>query len=259
MATKTMFSHLAIDIGNSGAKAAVFRGEAMIGPVQRFTHTEWEVADRMVTNHGVKKIIYSTVANVPPSQWIDKWEKDDCLVLALSPALPLPFATEYATRSTLGQDRIAVVAGSLALSPSTAPAAAPKLIVDAGTCVTYDLVTAAGVHLGGNIGPGLRMRLRAMHEFTARLPLVESAPELPDAVGRSTVEALQHGGQMGLVYETEGMFHRLVEDFPGLELLLTGGDAEWLAGQLSIPCSLHPNLVLFGLHQILSYYVENEL
>lgn len=248
---------LVIDVGNSGIKAAVFQAGRMIGPLVRFSDQEWEVADQLVTNRRVKNIIYSTVANVPPTKWIDKWENAGLLVVALSPSLPLSFTSVYETMETLGLDRIAVVAGSLALqiSPPIAPRAC--LIIDAGTCVTLDLVDDCGVYLGGNISPGMRMRLQAMHAFTARLPLPEPA-DPSGKVGTSTVAALRHGAQLGLVYEIEGLYGRLLKDHPDLELLLTGGDGDWLARQLSIPCSFYPNLVLLGLNQILSNYVQNE-
>jgi len=253
--------HLVIDIGNTAGKAAVFLNNVMIGPVIRFSDQEWEEVDRLVTNHRVKKIIYSTVANVPPLKWIDKWESGQCLVLALGPDLPLPFSSAYTTMDTLGQDRKAVVAGSLALlaftSASEAPSLPARLIVDAGTCSTIDLIDGTATYLGGNISPGMRMRLKAMHAFTARLP--EASPEDPTGpVGWSTASALRHGGQMGLVYEIEGLFLRLRKQYPDLELLLTGGDAEFLASKLSVPFLLHPNLVLSGLNQILSYYAQNE-
>lgn len=254
---------LVIDVGNSGVKAAVYRKGEMIGPVIRFSDQEWKVADQLVTNRGVKNIIFSTVANVPPVKWTDKWENDGLLVVALSPELPLPFTSVYETMETLGHDRIAVVAGSLALQPSSAPAFAPtsNLIVDAGTCVTLDLVDADGVYLGGNISPGMRMRLQAMHTFTARLPQPEPGPGFAESetVGRSTIGALRHGGQLGLVYEIEGLYRRLRNKHPDLEILLTGGDGEWLHHHLSVPTCFYPNLVLLGLNQILSNYVRNKL
>lgn len=248
---------LVIDVGNSGAKAAVYRAGELIGAVVRFSDQEWEVTDRLITNHGVKNILYSTVANVPPTEWIEKWESSGLAVVALSAGLPLPFASTYETMHTLGHDRIAVVAGSLALRPDAASCGRARLIVDAGSCATFDLVDADGTYRGGNISPGLRMRLRAMHAFTARLPEPEPADPQGE-VGRSTEEALRHGAQLGLVYEIEGLFHRLRASYPGLELLLTGGDGAWLAGRLSVPCRFYPNLVLLGLHQILSNYVRNE-
>jgi len=179
---------LAIDIGNTSVKAGVFLNGELIGPVSRFTDQEWDVADRMVTNLGVKNIIFSTVANEPPAKWMDKWNKAGLCTLALSPDLPLPFASLYETPATLGQDRIAAVAGSLALPTSPVPtesrAAAPpehppaRLIVDAGTCITFDLID--------------------------------------------------------------------------------GGDASLLADLLTIPTVIYPNLVLRGLNQILSYYVQHQ-
>ncbi len=253
---------LAIDIGNTAIKAAVFHDGELIGPVVRFSDQQWEVADQLVTNHGVKNIIFSTVANVPPTKWTDNWKTNGCKVVALHAELPLPFTSRYETMETLGQDRIAVVAGSLPFATFPAPASAPgnqpaRLIVDAGTCMTLDLIDGQAVYQGGNISPGLTMRLQAMHHFTARLPFAEPADTI-GSVGRSTLQALRHGGQMGLVYEVEGLYRRLKSVYPNLELLITGGDAGWLSEKLSVPFVFSPNLVLFGLHQILSYYVQNE-
>ena len=245
---------LALDIGNTTTKAAVWQ-HGHLGDVHAWpTSDDWPAADALVTNLGVQNIIYSTVANVPPAKWLDKWTSTGRRVISLEANRPLPFPSRYASRATLGQDRIAAVAGSLAQRPDPP---VPTLVIDAGTCVTLDLLDAAGVYHGGNISPGLRMRLRAMHAFTARLPLVE--PATPSgAVGTSTVRALRHGGQRGLVYEIEGLFRRLAVDHPGLLIHLTGGDAAYLAGELSVPFVLYPNLVLRGLHHILSDYVLNE-
>ncbi|MEO0731770.1 MAG: type III pantothenate kinase [Bacteroidota bacterium] len=249
---------LAIDIGNTVVKAAVLGEGGKLGPVIRFNDQEWSAADELVTNHGVKNIVYSTVANVPPPTWMDKWTTEGRFVLALTSDVPLPFRSEYGTMNTLGQDRIAAVAGSLVPTDS-APAAVPtaSLIVDAGTCATLDLIDASGTYHGGNISPGLRMRLQAMHAFTARLPKLEPA-KVTGRVGQSTAAALRHGAQLGLVYEIEGLYRRLQADFPGLQLLLTGGDAPWLAEHLSVPHVFRPYLVLRGLHLILSNYVNNE-
>lgn len=253
-------------MGNSGAKAAVFRGGELIGPVIRFDYQQWESADKLATNHDVKNIVYSSVANVPPQEMIDKWTDEHRRIIGLQPGFPLPFSSWYATPETLGQDRIAAIMGVLASPPLSVPASAPasgtnrstKLIVDAGTCVTMDVVDEKGVHRGGNISPGLRMRLRAMHEFTARLPLPETG-EASGEVGNSTTTALLHGAQLGLVYELEGLYARLAGRHEGVELILTGGDGKWLSKNLSVPCSFRPNLVLYGLIQLMSYYVRNEL
>ena len=238
-------TRLAIDIGNSAVKALVFRDGKPQLPVERLAPDNWAIIDRLVTNLGVKSMIYSTVANVPPAERMDRWMAAGCRILALTAETPLPFRTTYTTLATLGHDRRAGIAGAISLVKE------PVLIADAGSCLTLDLVDGTGTHLGGNISPGLRMRLTAMHEQTGRLPLVTAAdPTGP--VGDATTTALRHGAQLGLVYEIEGLYRRLLPDHPGLRVVLTGGDGEWLAGRLDLPFLLYPNLVLHGLYQILS-------
>ncbi|MCP9237098.1 type III pantothenate kinase [Lewinella sp. JB7] len=241
--------NLVVDVGNSGIKAAVFSDDDLMLPVSRFRTGDWSAIDGMVTNLGVRNIIYSTVANVPSERWTDTWEKAGIGVYTLDRSKPLPFQSDYRTMDTLGQDRIAAVAGTVGRLHTA------RLIVDAGSCVTSDLVDRRDRYLGGNISPGVSMRLRSMHEFTARLPLVETGAAV-DTVGRSTEQALLHGGQVGVVYEIEGLFGRLVNVHRDLQLVLTGGDASLLLPYFSIDVLSYPNLVLRGLNQILSTYVN---
>ncbi|PPK84712.1 type III pantothenate kinase [Neolewinella xylanilytica] len=240
---------LVIDIGNSGIKAAIFVEDELESPVHRLDRDDWAAIDGLATNPGVKNIIYSTVANVPPDRWIDKWKNSGRGVYTLDRRRNLPFASEYRSPETLGQDRIAVVAGTLGRFTTA------RLIVDAGSCVTLDLVDADGRYLGGNISPGVGMRLRAMHEGTARLPLIPPGV-VEGEVGLTTETALRHGGLLGVVYEIEGLFLRLRERHPELQLVLTGGDAPLLSPHFSIPFHHSPQLVLRGLNQILSSYVN---
>ena len=240
---------LVIDIGNSGTKAAVFIGNELQLPVHRLRRDDWEILDGVATNQSVSNIIYSSVANVPPNRWIDKWKRNGLGVYTLDRARPLPFVSDYQSPETLGHDRIAAVAGTIGRFRG------PRLIVDAGSCVTFDLVDATDRYVGGNISPGVTMRLRAMHEFTARLPLVSPVP-VGGIVGVHTESALRHGGLPGVVYETEGLYHRLLRDYPGLQLLITGGDAPAMLPLFSVPVLHSPQLVLRGLNLILSTYVN---
>ena len=240
---------LVIDVGNSGMKAACFEGEVLLPPVARHAAGDWEAIDAMATNLGVNYIIYSTVANVPTQRWMDKWERNGIVVHTLDRSRPLPFDSDYQSPETLGEDRIAAVAGTLGLLQTA------RLVVDAGSCVTLDLVDGNDRYLGGNISPGVSMRLRAMHERTARLPLVQAGTPTGN-LGLTTETALLHGGQLGVVYEAEGLFRRLAPKHPDLQLALTGGDAERLLPHFTVPCVFYPNLVLRGLNQILSTYVN---
>ncbi|MBB4079447.1 type III pantothenate kinase [Lewinella aquimaris] len=244
--------NLVVDVGNSGTKAAAFTDGEMMLPVARVKSGDWSAIDGMVTNLGVQNIIYSTVANVPSQRWTDKWKKAGLGVYSLDRTLPLPFQSDYQTMDTLGQDRIAVVAGTVGRMHTA------RLIVDAGSCVTSDLVDRNDRYLGGNISPGVTMRLRSMHEHTARLPLIETGTAT-DLVGRSTGQALLHGGQLGVVYEIEGLFGRLLTVHRDLQLVLTGGDAPLLLPYFSIDVLSYPNLVLLGLNQILSTYVNKHV
>ena len=163
---------------------------------------------------------------------------------------PLPVENRYATPETLGKDRLAAAIGAWAQYPGQ-----HCLVVDAGTCLTLDLVTAEGSYLGGNISPGVRMRLRAMHAFTARLPQVDVGA-YKALLGQSTESALQNGGLLGAVLEIEGLASRLSDSYPGLITVLTGGDAAILAERLKSKIFVHLNLVLEGLNKILEYNVE---
>ncbi|WP_116128381.1 type III pantothenate kinase [Lewinella sp. IMCC34183] len=240
---------LIVDIGNSGTKAACFDGAHLRPPVSRLPAGDWDAIDALVTNLGVNYIIYSTVANVPTDRWTDKWKQDGRRVFAFDRSRPLPFASDYQSPETLGEDRIAAVAGTLGLLHTA------RLIVDAGSCVTFDLVDANDRYRGGNISPGVNMRFRSMHAYTARLPQV-SAGTVTGSLGLTTETALRHGGQLGVVYEAEGLYERLRAEHPDLQLVLTGGDAPLLVPHVSVSCVHYPNLVLRGLNQILSAYVN---
>ncbi len=248
---------LALDLGNSSTKAAVFDGSEMVGAAVRFPNLDWRRADDMVTNHKIGRVVYSSVANVPPQALLSNWSALGCQVIAIDRLQPLPFTTRYRTPLTLGRDRVAAIAGWLAETSASSGPVTSALVVDAGTCMTVDLVDASGVHQGGNISPGAEMRLRAMHDYTARLPVPSSGePEGP--LGLSTQEALRHGGKLGAVYELEGLISRLLHPYPDLLPVLTGGDGPWLAEKLGRNCVLRPNLVLRGLIALMSNYAHNE-
>ncbi|MEM6965489.1 MAG: type III pantothenate kinase, partial [Bacteroidota bacterium] len=129
------------------------------------------------------------------------------------------------------------------------------LVIDAGTCITYDFVDKNGHYLGGSIAPGMKMRLQAMHHFTAKLPLVEQKP-LRKFIGNDTVSALRTGGQMGIVMEISGFIETYNKTFGKINTILTGGDTGFLAKHLEKPIFVKNNLILHGLNQILNYNVQ---
>ncbi len=155
-----------------------------------------------------------------------------------------PLRVGYRTPETLGADRLAAVVGAWSLASE----ASEVLVVDVGTAVTYDLVSD-GVFVGGNIAPGINMRLRALNRYTARLPLIDSIGEV-ETWGRDTAMALRAGAVDGVVAEIEFYRRRLDAD---ARVILTGGAASLVAPRLSFDAPIYPDLVCLGLNIILQY------
>ncbi len=238
-----------IDIGNSRTKWAVFEGNEMLA------QGVWEELEESrilsaLTNHPPRAIILSTVGTVP-SQQLEGIFRQGGYYLRLDEKTPLPFINAYRTPATLGKDRLAVVAGAQAIFP-----AQNCLVVDAGTCITTDFLRADGTYLGGNISPGIHMRLKAMHSFTAKLPLVDMETLSQETLlGDSTTSALQRGAIQGAALEIEALANRLEEQYGSLHTVITGGDGAILAAFLKNKIFVQPNLVLLGLKQILEHNV----
>lgn len=190
--------------------------------------------------------IVSSVA-IPAEEWAARLAQEFHFVTALTAELPLPFINTYTTPHTLGKDRLAAVAGAQAFFPSSA-----CVVVDCGTCIKYEVLHADGRYLGGNISPGLQMRTRAMHTFTARLP--EVPLHFPEAIiGNSTTTALQNGAFGGAVLEILGFVARFESILSSeVQVILTGGDAIGIQPHLLLPrLTVEPYLTLIGLNHIL--------
>ena len=168
-------------------------------------------------------------------------------VLKVTHKTKVPFKNLYATPQTLGVDRIALVAAAAITFPKK-----NILVIDAGSCVTYDFLSDQNEYLGGVISPGLRMRFKAMHTFTVGLPLLTL--EIPKKdIGDSTSKAMQVGAFLGLVNEIDGFITSYSENYADLTVILTGGDAEILRDRLKNDIFANSNFLLEGLHYILEY------
>lgn len=244
-------SNLVIDIGNTRLKAAIFSKKKVAEQAVFVPPTFEGLTDWVQPFLPLDGCIVSNVA-AETAELMAFFQKNSRIFFELSYRTPLPFLLKYKTPESLGKDRIAAVAGAQALFPGK-----NCLVIDAGTCVKYDVLTADGIHLGGNIGPGAQMRLRAMHEQTARLPLVEMA--WPDGeIGYSTEAALQNGGLFGMLLEMRGMVVFLKKKYPDLTVILTGGDADFFYKKLKInKLRLVKDLVLVGLDAILNHNLNN--
>lgn len=197
-----------------------------------------------VKKNKIKFIASSASGKV--SKEVAKWF-DNKGVIVLSDKSKMPISIQYETPETLGRDRIAVAIAANSLYPKEG-----NLVIDLGTCITYDWVDENGAFLGGNISPGIEMRLKAMSEYTAALPKAEINYEL-DLVGRSTISALQHGAVLGTICEIESFIERSEKKYENLVVLLTGGNAEDVSKLLQKKHTVHKNLLHDGLCELIRY------
>jgi len=236
--------NLVIDIGNTRVKTGVFDHNELVD-AKVFDEVNAQVLQALADQYGVTHILTASTGIFVDSEIV----RVPGVSLHLSSETPIPIDNRYETPETLGQDRLAGMVGASWLHPQT-----NVLVIDAGTCITFDLLEKSGIYLGGNIAPGLDMRYMAMHTFTKRLPTV-SRPGSASMLGRTTETALQNGGLIGVLMEITGYMEMLKGQFSELHTLLTGGDAGYLAEHLKTGLSVEPNLVLIGLNQILNFNV----
>lgn len=174
------------------------------------------------------------------------------LKIMLSSNTPLPIMVKYATPETLGVDRLAAACGAHAHYPDR-----DCLVIDMGTCINYEFVDASGNYLGGAISPGVKMRFDAMNRFTARLPLLSPSTSA-ELIGQSTEACMQSGVLNGVQGEIESIIRRYREIYPGVGVILCGGDAFLFENKGKDPIFVAPNLVLSGLNSILLHNVHHK-
>lgn len=236
--------NLILDIGNSYTKLALFEDHSLL---EIFNNNNdcmaQSIIDVFEKYPKIEQVLISSVSVA--SEDIVKFIPKRCKVLTLDHTFLLPFINLYQTPDSLGFDRIALVSGAINKYPNT-----NILIIDAGTCITYDFVDDKSQYHGGAISPGLRMRYKALNSQTSRLPHVE--PDIPNFfVGNTTNECIHSGITLGIIHEIEGAISKYSSDFPNLTVVLTGGDRDFLFKQLKISIFAVSNLLLEGLNHIL--------
>ena len=241
---------LIIDQGNSATKLHIVTGEKIVETTVTENEEMLEYVRQRIADDAFEAAIYSSVRREYDKRLINVMSRKIPHIVCMGNTTHLPIGIEYRTPHTLGHDRIAAAVGAWYEQPHH-----PLLVVDAGTAITYDLVSSKGKFIGGNIAAGIEMRLRALHEHTGRLPLVKSNGELP-MLGYDTETALRAGALQGAAFELEGYINACEAQNPGLLVFLTGGDAERLATIIKRTIFVDRNLVPKGLNRILEYNVK---
>lgn len=234
---------LIIDVGNTRVKIAVFDGDLMLAKKTTLLAQFMESLGEFIGGYPIKKAIISSVGRLSKEQ--SRSVQLRFPTVLLSHNTPLPFINEYATPETLGVDRMALVAAF-----AKAYAGKNGLIIDAGTCITYDFINANGHYKGGAISPGIQLRYQALHNLTANLPLLEA--KMPETIiGDRTETAIHSGVMIGVVKEIDGIIDQYQSDFNVDTVILTGGDAEILSKRLKNSIFAHSNFLMEGLNYIL--------
>ncbi len=240
--------NLCIDQGNSSTKVGIFNLDKLIESLTFVDFRESEIKE-LFQKHSIESCILSSVVSDNDSI-IEILTYNSGNFIELTHNTSIPIENRYLTPETLGKDRLAAVIGANFLKPGN-----DILVIDAGTAITYDFVNSNGVYSGGNIAPGLNMRLRALHEFTHKLPLVESTAESP-FLGNDTNSAILSGALYGIVFEIDGYINTLKIKYPKLSTFLTGGSTFYFAAKLKSAIFAEKNLVLIGLNRILQHNVQ---
>jgi len=240
--------NLCIDQGNSSTKVGVFNQNSLIEHFRFEQFGKSELLTLLAKYSIINCIISSVISD--NHALIEELKSNIQFLIELTHITNIPIANKYSTPETLGKDRLAAVIGASFLKPEN-----DILVIDAGTAITYDFIDSAQNYLGGNIAPGLNLRLRSLHEFTQKLPLVVPKTDSP-LLGNSTESAMLSGALYGIVFEIDGYIDTLKIKYPQLSTFLTGGSTFYFNSKLKNAIFAERNLVLIGLNRILLYNVQ---
>ncbi len=238
--------NLVIDIGNTNTKTGVF-GESGIlyRNIIKQSDFENEIQRVFAKYPKIKDAIISSVGRLEKTN-ID-FVKKYFNTLVLDHMTPMSFSNLYESPTTLGIDRLALVAAAVDQFPKK-----DVLVIDAGTCITYDFKNHNEEYLGGSIAPGIRLRYTSLHSYTEKLPLLETTfPQ--NQIGKTTKQAIHSGVIYGVLHEISGVIQQYCNIYPDLTVILTGGDADFLSKRLKNGIFATSNFLLEGLNSILVF------
>ena len=242
---------LVIDIGNTRIKGAVFECNSIIASYS-FLSDQLEIKLNTIINKypNCKDVIVANVGNTSKEAFQKMIPEVKCHFVTR--AWSFPFDNKYATPETLGIDRMILASGAVLSYPNQ-----NRLVIDAGTCITYDFIDSKNNYLGGAISPGIRLRYEALHHQTAKLPFLES--KFPEHfIGNSTHESIHAGVILGVIHEIEGFAAQYQTENANIIIILTGGDADFLAKRLKNTIFANSNFLLESLHRTFQYQINND-
>jgi len=237
---------LAIDVGNTQIKLAVFEQSTLINKkIISYSNWKMELQKFLIFFPEISNIAVASVGKLQKEDFFGL--KEGVEVFFISHESKFPFLNQYETPSTLGIDRMVLASGAVLQFPNQ-----NRLVVDVGTCITYDFIDYEDVYYGGAIAPGIRLRYESLHNYTANLPLLTL--EIPKKIlGNSTVQSIHSGVINGITFEIEGFISSVLNKNDNFIIILTGGDAEFLAKRFKNTIFANSNFLLESLNQTYQY------
>ena len=242
---------LTVDIGNTRIKSAVFENSIIL---EQFVFDKKELQKKIENilkkYQNITDLVVTSVGTISKADFLE-FEKN-IKINFITHLDKFPFQNLYETPLTLGIDRMVLSTGAVLQYPNQ-----NRLVIDAGTCITYDFIDLGDNYLGGAISPGIRLRYESLHNYTAKLPLL--TPEEPENyIGNSTNQAIHSGVINGVVNEIDGFINEYKEQYLNFTIILTGGDAVFLAKRLKNTIFANSNFLLESLNHTFQYKIKND-
>ena len=242
---------LTVDVGNTRIKSAVFENSIIL---EQFVFDKKELRKKieiiLKKYQSITDLVIASVGTISKEDFL--LFESDIKINFITHQYEFPFQNLYETPHTLGIDRMVLSAGAVLQFPNQ-----NRLVIDAGTCVTYDFVDEHDNYLGGAISPGIRLRYESLHNYTAKLPLLTI--EDPESfIGNSTNQAIHSGVVNGVANEIDGFINQYKEHYSKFTIILTGGDAVFLAKRLKNTIFANSNFLLESLNYTFQYKIKND-
>jgi type III pantothenate kinase len=234
--------NLILDVGNSLLKIALFKKSELIQKF-KFSENYKRNIENIISKNNVTHSIISNVGRIDDS--IINILKESTNLLLVSNQLKVPFKNLYKSKNTLGQDRLALVSAAAFNFPNE-----NVLIVDVGSCITYDFKNNNNEYLGGGISPGISMRFKSLNTFTSNLPLIDF-DNIHKLIGNNTKNSINSGVINGTISEINGIIQQYCEEFKNIRIILTGGDSNFLLKRIKNSIFADQNFLLVGLNKLL--------
>jgi type III pantothenate kinase len=242
---------LAIDVGNTRIKGAVFEHNTLLESFVFLKETLRENLENILRQFpDCTDLVVASVGDIEKEAF--RSVENNLQIHFITPHDRFPFRNLYETPYTLGIDRMVLATGAVLQFPKQ-----NRLVIDAGTCVTYDFIDSENNYLGGAISPGVRLRYESLHRYTAKLPLL-TRENPAHFIGNSTSQSIHSGIIEGLIHEIDGFISQYEQQYPNFIIILTGGDADFLAKRLKNTIFANSNFLLESLNQTFQYKITHD-